>query len=59
MKRGPMNFGCCMPSGCCSDEPTVVRRYQTKAEQLEELKAYKDELEKEIAGVMERIKELS
>lgn len=59
MKHGQMNLGCCMPSGCCTDETTVVRRYQTKAEQLDELKSYKDELEKELAGVMERIKELS
>lgn len=59
MKFGHMNLGCCTPKGCCSDEPTVVRRYQTRAEQLEELKSYKEELEKELAGVMERIKEFS
>jgi hypothetical protein len=59
MKHGTMLYSCCTPSGCCTDEAPVVRRFQTKEEQLDELKSYKDELEKELAGVMERIKAIS
>jgi len=35
-----------------------VRRYFSRQERVEELKRYKDELEKELAGVTERIAEL-
>lgn len=42
---------------CCSHGP-LVRRFRTSKEEEERLQAYKEELEKEIAGVSERIQEL-
>ena len=42
---------------CCSPGP-MARRFRTSKEEQERLEAYKEELEKEIAGVSERIQEL-
>ena len=47
--------------GCqcgCGGHGGFVRRYISHQEKLEELKRYKDDLEKELAGVTERIAEL-
>jgi hypothetical protein len=38
--------------GCCG------RNFPTKEERIESLNEYKEELEKELKGVLERIKEL-
>jgi hypothetical protein len=51
--REHMKFNCCTPpSGCCDGDTPIVRRFRTHAEQLEELKEYKEQLEKELAWVM-------
>ena len=42
-----------------SGEPSGGRSFLTKEEKLAMLKEYKEDLEKEVAGVEERIKELS
>ena len=42
----------------CGGHHGFVRRHYSRQEQLEELKAYKDALEKELAGVTERIADL-
>lgn len=44
-----------MQGNCCE---TGYRSFLTRAEKLEILKEYKDNLEKEAKGVFERIKEL-
>lgn len=48
---------CCGPSaaGCCG----MVRRYTTRAERREALESYRDQLKNELAGVEERLEELS
>ena len=49
-----------MAVGCCPEcsEPSF-RRYKTKKEKLAELEEYKNQLENELIGVNERLKELS
>ncbi len=58
---------CCEPraskistsSDCCCCEPTsVARHFISSKEEEERLEKYKEQLEKEIAGVDERIAEL-
>jgi len=44
--------------GCCSGHGGFARRFISKAEKLEKLEEYKDQLKKELAGVEERIQEL-
>jgi hypothetical protein len=43
--------------GCCGCEPSF-RSFLTTEEKLERLKTYRDQLEKELAGVQERIGEI-
>ncbi len=46
-------------NGCeCGGIRSGVRSFLTKEEKLEILKNYKEELEKEVQGVSERIKQL-
>ena len=40
--------------GCCGSG-SQFRRFYTTEEELDRLKSYKDELEKDLAGVQERI----
>jgi hypothetical protein len=47
-----------MGYGCCGTGFQNSRSFLTKEERIEMLKEYKDELEKESKGVVERIKEL-
>lgn len=47
-----------MGYGCCGTGFQKSRSFLTKEERIEMLKEYKDELEKESKGVVERIKEL-
>ena len=47
-----------MGYGCCGTGFQKARSYLTKEERIAMLKEYKDELEKEGQGVIERIKEL-
>jgi len=58
---------CCEPkavrissdSGCCCCEPGhVVRRFVSSKEEAEKLEGYREQLEREIAGIDERIEEL-
>ncbi len=58
---------CCEPrvvktsrdSDCCCCEPGhVVRRFVSSKEEADRLARYRDQLEKEIAGIDERIEEL-
>ena len=58
---------CCEPkavktssdSGCCCCEPGLaVRRFVSSKEEAEKLESYKDQLEREIAGIDERIEEI-
>ena len=48
----------CGPS-CCEQGHAYRRQFLTKAEQVEGLKNYAEELKKELAAVEERIKEQS
>ena len=48
----------CELQGCC-DTTSMHRRFLTKHEEIENLKAYKAELEQEIHGVDERLKKLA
>jgi len=48
----------CMGYDCCGTGFQKARSYLTKEERIAMLKEYKDELEKEGQGVVERIKEL-
>lgn len=48
-----------MGYGCCGPGIYGGRGFLTKEERLAMLKEYKDDLEKEVKGVEERIKELS
>ncbi len=43
--------------GCCCQGPTLLRRFYSADEQLKHLKTYKDQLNQELAGVEERLKE--
>lgn len=47
-----------MGYGCCGTGFQKPRSFLTKEERIALLKEYKDELEKESQGVVERIKEL-
>jgi hypothetical protein len=58
---------CCEPkvvsvskaSDCCCCEPgRMVRRFVSSKEEAEKLQQYKEQLEKEIAGIDERIDDL-
>lgn len=61
MCQPKMSHGCMhMPGwnrGCCGCGP-VLRNFVTTAEELEELRHYRNQLEKELAGVQEHIREL-
>lgn len=46
-------------NGCYSSCEPSGRSFLTKEEKIEMLKEYQENLEKEVAGVKERIKELS
>jgi hypothetical protein len=48
------NMGC----GCCETGFQKARSFLTKEERIALLKEYKNDLEKETEGVVERIKEL-
>jgi hypothetical protein len=51
--------GCdCEPQRCCFYTPGH-RHFFTKAEEIEHLKQYKKELEKEMTGVEEKIHEMT
>ena len=52
-----MGYGHCGTSNCGTDFQKA-RSFLTKEERVALLKEYKDELEKETRGVVERIKEL-
>lgn len=43
----------------CGDKTSMRRRYLTHHEEIENLKTYRTELEKEIRGVDERLKKLA
>lgn len=47
-----------MGYGCCGTGFQKERSFLTKEERIELLKEYKNDLEKEAEGVVERIKEL-
>lgn len=58
---------CCEPravrissdSDCCCREPVhVVRRFVSSEEEAEKLEGYREQLEREIAGIDERIEKL-
>ncbi len=54
---------CCCANSCdegqFSEPVAFVRRFVSKKEKVEMLEGYKDQLEKELAGVKERIQELT
>ncbi len=43
--------------GCGCDRDSSFRRFSTREEELESLESYKDQLQRELAGVEQRIKE--
>ena len=45
-------------AGCCGSGMHATRRILTKREKIDGLNNYKEQLEAEIAGVAEKIKEL-
>ena len=49
---------CCDGAVTCCAPQMHVRRFRSSKEEAERLEAYREELEKEIAGVNERIQEL-
>jgi hypothetical protein len=54
---------CCEPkvsraSGCCCGPGHIVRRFVSSKEEAERLEQYKEQIEKEIAGIDERIDDL-
>jgi hypothetical protein len=53
-----MTYGSCGYSSGCGTDFGKVRSFLTKEEKVSLLKEYKDDLEKEVHGVTERIKEL-
>jgi uncharacterized protein YceH (UPF0502 family) len=57
------NHSCSCPDDCCCECPChdhaqFHRRFQTRAEQAEELQAYLQELETEVVAVKERLADL-
>lgn len=52
------NGGDCMGQGCCGVGIQGARNFLTKEERITLLKEYKDDLEKEVQGITERITEL-
>ncbi len=55
------SHSCDCEHGCechCHDRPQFRRRFQTKAEQADELQAYLQELESEVLAVKERLADL-
>ncbi len=58
-KGGEKMNQCCEPSSiaeaCCSGHTLFFRRFRTAKEEQERLEAYKEQLQKELAGVEERI----
>jgi hypothetical protein len=54
--RGRME--CCENVTVCCEPRSSFRRFRSSKEEAERLEAYKEELEKEIAGVTGRIQEL-
>jgi hypothetical protein len=52
------HHGCCGCGPVCCGPEGFVRRFISKEEKTEYLERYKEELEKEIAGVNERIQEI-
>lgn len=48
-----------MGYGCCGSGGQAGRSFLTKEERLAMLREYKDDLQKEVKGVEERIKELA
>ena len=50
-----MGQSCCVGYSCSDG---AVRQFLTKEERVEMLKEYKESLEKEVAGIKERIEEL-
>ena len=53
-----MTYGSCGYSSGCGTDYGRVRGFLTSEEKVSMLKEYKDNLEKEVQGVVERIKEL-
>ena len=53
-----MTYGSCGYSSGCGTDYGRVRNFLTREEKVSMLKEYKDDLEKEVQGVIERIKEL-
>jgi len=49
---------CCEGAVACCVPHEFVRRFRSGKEEADQLEAYREELEKEIAGVNERIQEL-
>ena len=43
---------------CCCAPGLFIRRFRTSKEEEERLQAYKDQLQKELAGLEERIQKL-
>lgn len=52
------NCGCGCDCECCRGSHAFHRRYQTKAEQVEELEAYLAELKLEVQAVEEHLADL-
>jgi hypothetical protein len=57
-KESRHGHGCCEGSVSCCEPRVFFRRFRSTQEEGERLQAYREELEKEIAGVNERIQEL-
>jgi hypothetical protein len=53
-----MTYGSCGYSSGCGTDYGRVRNFLTREEKVSMLKEYKDDLEKEVQGVIGRIKEL-
>ena len=52
------SLGSCDCTPVCCDPGLFVRRFRASKEEAERLEEYKEQLEKEIAGVDERIREI-
>ena len=57
-REGKKTAECCESLIACCAPGRMVRRFRSAKEEEEQLQTYKEELEKEIAGVSERIQEL-